>query len=191
MCFVPMCLLKALVQPSRFLETNSILVLSLLAMALIVYSIFNKGVGVLLSLYRRPVELKLICCIALGVSILQGLIYWWTGNLSVSDWRIMILMGIIGPFVEEILFRGIILNGLLTRYKAITAIVSSALLFALVHIDVSPVSSLLQNITAVAFAFAMGCVLGLIFYKTKSLLSSSILHCLVNLLGLLIEMLFS
>jgi membrane protease YdiL (CAAX protease family) len=46
-----------------------------------------------------------------------------------------ITIAIIGPIAEELLFRGMILHGFLGRYRSINAIILSALLFSLTHIN--------------------------------------------------------
>ena len=45
------------------------------------------------------------------------------------------LLVIVAPLTEELLFRGIILRGLLSRFRPVTAIVITGLLFAAVHLN--------------------------------------------------------
>lgn len=185
--FAPVCVLPAFVSISDGLFVIQCLtLLSLLVMSLIVYSVFNKGLGELFSLYRKPIRFVWVGCAVVGIAILQlglscsGLM----SNLNVTDWKLFILLVLVGPFVEEILFRGMILNGLLTRYNPILSIACSSIMFALIHFDFSPTNSALQNIMSVLFALTVGCILGYNFYKTKSLLSSSIIHSLTNMTGI-------
>lgn len=90
-----------------------------------------------------------------------------------------LLIGIIalGPILEEIFFRGIILKGLLTRYKPGMAILISAMLFALAH--GKPIQ--------IIGAFPIGIILGSVYYKTKSIGLTTLGHSFVNLTGVIIS----
>lgn len=82
---------------------------------------------------------------------------------------------LIGPIVEELIFRGAILNGMLDNYKNNRkALVLSALIFCLVHVKI------LQVIPA----FFWGIVFGYFFYQTKSILLCIALHIIVNASGI-------
>ncbi len=77
------------------------------------------------------------------------------------------LMAVVAaPIFDEGLFRGIILNGYLKNYKPLHGILISSLLFGLIH------GNLLQGIGA----FLLGIVFGWIYWQTKSLLPSILLH---------------
>jgi membrane protease YdiL (CAAX protease family) len=77
---------------------------------------------------------------------------------------------IAAPILEEILFRGIILDGFLKNYKPTPSILVSAILFAVIHANVA------QSIGALV----IGAVFGWIYFKTQSIIPSIILHALVN-----------
>jgi len=77
------------------------------------------------------------------------------------------------PILEEILFRGIILDGFLKNYKPFNAILVSGFLFALIH------GNLIQGIGALA----LGAFFGWIYWKTNSIAPSIILHAVNNCLG--------
>jgi len=82
----------------------------------------------------------------------------------------------IGPVLEELIFRGIILNGLRVKYGNNLALIVSSILFAIVHIQPA------QIITALL----MGLVFGYIFIKTNSLGLVILLHSVANLTSILI-----
>lgn len=84
-----------------------------------------------------------------------------------------ILMIIAAPVLEELIFRGIILDGLLKNYSPIKSILISSLLFGLVHLNPW------QFVTG----FILGIFSGWVYYKTRSLLPSIIIHAVVNLYG--------
>ena len=77
------------------------------------------------------------------------------------------------PIFEELLFRGIILNGLLNRYKGNQkkAILYSAIIFGVVHFNIP------QGINA----FMIGIILGGIYYYTGSMKLAIFAHFINNL----------
>ncbi|GAA4499909.1 hypothetical protein GCM10023172_19250 [Hymenobacter ginsengisoli] len=80
---------------------------------------------------------------------------------------------LLAPLLEEILFRGIILRGLLRNYSPAVAIGQSALLFGVFHLN--PAQSL--------FAMLFGVTLGWLYYRTQSLAICITMHALNNLLS--------
>ena len=84
-----------------------------------------------------------------------------------------LMVVVAAPVLEEILFRGIILDGYLKNYKPINGILVSALLFALIH------GNLAQGIGA----FLLGFLFGWIYWKTKSIIACIFLHAVNNLLA--------
>ncbi|CEJ69827.1 CAAX amino terminal protease self-immunity [Chryseobacterium oranimense G311] len=86
---------------------------------------------------------------------------------------IMIIMTVImAPIFEEIIFRGIIQKGLINKgVNPRRAIVYASIIFGLVH----------ANPWQFVGAVLLGCVLGLVYYKTKSLLLPMLLHGFNNL----------
>lgn len=79
----------------------------------------------------------------------------------------------LGPLVEELLFRGVILGGLLSHYRARWAIAGSAALFGAVHL----------NPWQFVPAFAMGLLGGWLVMRTRSLWPSVALHMGYNALA--------
>jgi membrane protease YdiL (CAAX protease family) len=77
---------------------------------------------------------------------------------------------IAAPILEEILFRGIILDGFLKNYTPLNAILVSAFMFGLIH----------GNIPQGIGAFMLGSLFGWIYWKTNSILPCMILHAINN-----------
>jgi glutamate-5-semialdehyde dehydrogenase len=77
---------------------------------------------------------------------------------------------LVAPITEEILFRGVILNGLLRACRPGAAITISAALFAFGHL----------NPWQLAVAFGFGLVLGWIYYRTSSLPLCMLGHVINN-----------
>ena len=85
-------------------------------------------------------------------------------------WSILVISVVIGPFVEELLVRGIILNGLLAHYTRASAIVWSAVLFGVYHIEP----------WQVALSFYTGLIWAWWVVRTGSLLPALFGHALIN-----------
>jgi len=85
-------------------------------------------------------------------------------------WSSFLLTAIFAPVFEEWLCRGMVLRGLLTRMKPAWAIVISALFFAVIHLN--PWQAL--------NAFAIGLVMGYVYYKTGSLWLTMLIHFVNN-----------
>lgn len=90
-----------------------------------------------------------------------------------DDPVVMIIMTVIlAPIFEEIIFRGIIQKGLVNKgIKPWKAIVYASIIFGVVH------GNPWQFISAVM----LGCILGLVYHKTKTLLLPILLHAFNNL----------
>ena len=85
-------------------------------------------------------------------------------------WSSFLLVAIFAPIFEEWLCRGMVLRGLLTKMKPCWAIVVSALFFALIHLN--PWQAL--------NAFIIGVVMGVVYYRTGSLLLTMLIHFVNN-----------
>lgn len=86
-----------------------------------------------------------------------------------------ILVAIAAPVFEEILFRGIILEGFLKNYTPWKAILWSALLFGAFHLNPW------QAIPAIG----VGILIGWIYWRTRSILPGILIHFTNNFIGFL------
>ncbi len=77
---------------------------------------------------------------------------------------------IAAPILEELIFRGVILNAFLKKYTPQKAILLSALLFGIFHL----------NIWQFMSSFTDGLFIGWIFYKTRSVIPVIFIHILHN-----------
>ncbi|BDU51259.1 CPBP family intramembrane glutamic endopeptidase [Haliovirga abyssi] len=82
----------------------------------------------------------------------------------------------IGPIFEEVVNRGIILKKLTLKYKNSTSIIVSALIFAISHFNIA------QGINA----FFLGIIFAIVYLKTNSLKTVIFMHCINNLIVILI-----
>ncbi len=88
---------------------------------------------------------------------------------------IMIVLVILPALLEEIIFRGIIMRGLIYNHGFKFALLFSSLLFSLVHFN------LIQGFSA----FFMGLVLGWLYWRYNSLLIPIIAHGFNNFLAVI------
>lgn len=79
-------------------------------------------------------------------------------------------VGLFAPFCEELLCRGIYFASYKRSGGAVSAILLSALLFALIH----------MNFNQAAYAFVMGILAALLVEATGSILMSILYHMLIN-----------
>ncbi|MBQ1672764.1 MAG: CPBP family intramembrane metalloprotease [Bacteroidales bacterium] len=92
-------------------------------------------------------------------------------------WDMIASTCILAPLLEELLCRGLMMRGMLTRMKPGRAIFWSALIFAVMHLNPW------QSIPA----FLIGLFLGWVYWRTHCLWATIFLHCLNNSLSTLIS----
>ncbi len=161
-----------------------------------VFLVYNKSAKVACSAANVKFRIgwkNTLVCIAIGAICLFGFIclascfdellrtigYGVKEDLGIPldnfGWFILtaIIGGVLPAICEELIFRGIILNGLRKNMKDGLAIVLSAAMFAIMH------GSLQQLI----YPFCMGLVFGFIAVRTGSTLSSMIIHVVSNTLS--------
>ena len=90
--------------------------------------------------------------------------------LEVPFLIMLFIIGIFGPFSEELVFRGIVYQGYKRTGTAFCAMILSALLFALMH----------MNFNQAAYAFVIGLIVVMLVEATGSLWSSVIFHMVFN-----------
>lgn len=100
-----------------------------------------------------------------------------TFNILQSGWLGIICVAVLGPILEELLFRGAITKVLLKKYKPVTAIVISGLIFGIFH----------MNPAQIVGATLIGFILGWMYYRTRSLLPCILIHILNNSLSVFLS----
>ncbi len=100
-------------------------------------------------------------------------------NENATPPSILVLMSIVlfGPLMEEIMFRGIILRGLLSKYTAKKAIIFTAILFGLIH----------MNPIQIPGAILLGIFFSWIYYRTRNIGICIMLHMVANTTTMLIQ----
>lgn len=91
---------------------------------------------------------------------------------ALSHWHpaLFLTIAILAPVLEELIFRGIILDGFLQRYDPWKAIIWSSIIFGIAHFNPWQFIS----------AFALGVVIGWLYWKTRSLGPAIFLHFFNN-----------
>jgi hypothetical protein len=84
---------------------------------------------------------------------------------------------IAAPFVEEIVFRGVVLRGLLSRMSAVPAVLLQGVLFGLAHID--PVRGT-GNVGLVAILSGVGVAFGIAAYLFRRIGPTIVAHAVFN-----------
>ncbi len=83
----------------------------------------------------------------------------------------LISTGLIGPIIEELMFRGIIYNELKNKYKIMKAILMTTIFFAVIHF----------NIIQILYALAIGFILIFVYEKYKNIKAPIVLHMASNI----------
>lgn len=95
-----------------------------------------------------------------------------------SGWLGILCVAVLGPVLEELLFRGAITKVLLQKYAPAKAILLSGLVFGVFHI----------NPAQVAGAFLTGLLLAWLYWRTRSLVACILIHILNNSLSVFLSL---
>lgn len=93
---------------------------------------------------------------------------------------VLLIISIIAPISEEILFRGIILRRLQTKFSFYSSNIIQSFLFGMYHMN------LIQGI----YSFLLSLLFGYLQFKYKTVLSSILLHITINISSLLLYLFF-
>ena len=138
-------------------------------------------VGLLLPLLPAIVGYGILCSEAdnllLSLVPMPKFIYELFRSLHTGGVAGLAVIALAAPFAEEMVFRGLILGGFLERYRVWKALLVSAALFAVVHVNPY------QFFTA----FGLGLLMAWLFWRTGSLWLCAIVHGLHNSQGWVAE----
>lgn len=93
-------------------------------------------------------------------------------NISVAIY--IICTGILGPILEELLFRGIVFNKLKTFNKQMRSILLVTIIFALFH----------TNLVQMLYAFCLGFILIYVYEKYKNIMAPILVHIASNIMNI-------
>lgn len=83
----------------------------------------------------------------------------------------VLLFGIVSPFVEEYLFRGLVFGRMKSLFTVEISIVASALFFGIYH----------KNVVQGIYGFLMGVMLAYIYERMQNIWASFLFHAIANL----------
>ncbi|MCR5283216.1 MAG: HAD hydrolase-like protein [Lachnospiraceae bacterium] len=133
---------------------------------------------------RQDWPLILASSLALSLGLNIVLIFLGFANSSESYQRVadvqysvslpvgLVIYGILMPYTEEVLFRGVLQNRIMKYYPKVLGIFLSALLFGCYH----------GNPVQIIYAFFMGLSIALVYEVYQRLSAPVIMHCGANLL---------
>lgn len=116
---------------------------------------------------------------ALPVESLSNQVALEESMISASPAYIILATVVLGPLCEELLFRGVLIQNVFKDKPWIGLVLSSSI-FALMHNGVTLTSFIIYGV--------MGCNLGLVYMKTKSIECVTIVHAFNNLLASLVAL---
>ena len=96
--------------------------------------------------------------------------------LKLPMWQMLLSIGLFGPFVEEVVFRGVMLHSYQRSGRIIGSVLLSSFLFGLMHL----------NFNQFFYGFLLGIMLALLVEATGSVLPSFIAHAIFNSLEVLL-----
>ena len=158
------------------------------------FRLFSRGKSVEPMFLERKLPRETLPYIFMGIAIITAAAYvnsfivsafdysafseemLWGQDVSANYQVVLMLFttAVVPAFVEEFLFRGLILSNLLP-YGRTTAIFASALLFGVMH----------QNVEQLFYATVAGLVLGYLYVKTRSIWVCVLLHFVNNFTSVL------
>lgn len=127
----------------------------------------------------------LLTQIVVGVLVLALKIPFTSNVRDVADLRadrgyvlsLLVLAVVAAPIAEEIVFRGVVMRGLLSRHGAVVAVGLQGALFGLAHFD--PIRGT-GNIGLILVLGSVGCVLGGAAYFFRRIAPTMIAHAILN-----------
>lgn len=116
--------------------------------------------------------ITLLVLLALGQSLENPqLDFLLPGDLSLLNaFYMIILAGVVAPFAEELLFRGVLYSMLRKKWSVFPSVMLSSFVFGLIH----------GNIAVGLTGFLIGIVAALVFEYSKSLWTSVVVHVINN-----------
>lgn len=167
-----------------FLVSNLFSELIVLLPVLIMVLRYHDNLKVLIPLKKIKISSALLTLLYLVmlfplISFVNTLSMLFVDNtvMEISDsivsapmWQMVLSIGIVGPFVEEIVFRGAFLHCYQRTGRIVGSIVLSSVLFGVMH----------MNFNQFAYATVIGIMFSLLVEATGSVLTSYLAHAVFN-----------
>lgn len=164
---------------------------------MLIYKLKHKDISEYVPSRKVPtIILMMSGCLAIGMRLLVAVYYALVQKVEIFEKSIqeatllspdittiaqaliaVFSILVVAPLFEEFLFRGLVMGELLTIMRPWAAITLQALLFGIAH------GVLFQSV----FAFAVGIVLGIVYYRTRSIKAASVCHSMFNASAVLMQ----
>ncbi|MBQ7678671.1 MAG: CPBP family intramembrane metalloprotease [Butyrivibrio sp.] len=110
-------------------------------------------------------------CNAISMLFVENTVLTISGQvLSEPMWKMLLSIGLFGPFVEEFVFRGVFFHSYRRSGRVLGSAILSGVCFGLMH----------MNLNQAAYAFFIGLMFALIVEATGSVLATFIAHAVFN-----------
>lgn len=170
-----------------FIDT-SLLIITIITFVIFIIIFYKKYKNFQIK-YNQKLEIKdILLLVLLGILlncsynlIMESInsLYQFTDAYNVTKINFItsiIATGILGPILEEFLFRGLVYNKLKLFNKKMTAIVLTSIIFALFH----------QNFIQVLYTFCLSFILIYVYEKYKTLKAPIIVHIASNIINVFV-----
>jgi membrane protease YdiL (CAAX protease family) len=135
----------------------------------------------------------LVTQIVVGLIVVTFKVPFTSNVRDVSDFHadrgyvvsLLVLAVVAAPICEEIVFRGVMLRGLLSRNGAVVAIGVQGVLFGLAHFD--PIRGT-GNIGLIMVLSSVGCVLGGAAFLIRRIAPTMIAHAIMNAIAMVLAL---
>lgn len=131
----------------------------------IMFYVLAQGLGYVFSILGNLINMAVASATGRDVFHMNPV----NSMLLELDWMMILYIAVLGPVIEEYIFRGFLLNRL-RPFGEKAAILFSALAFGLFH----------GNLTQALYAAAIGLILGYTAVKTGRMRYNCLLHILIN-----------
>lgn len=135
------------------------------------FQIGSIKIGILVSVAVIAIQIGIVSPITSAIPIPESLESIFLALAKQNGIFSFITIVIAAPILEELIFRGIMLDGLLKIYSPLKAILISSLLFGVIHL----------NPWQFVAAFVIGIFSGWVYYKTQKLTLCILIHFSNNL----------
>lgn len=164
---------------NEFLGNNQIYIVGIISLIFI---------PLLISEYKKykkennksKIQISYLLLVGIIVSLIYNIFAYYMNdfifktNLFNENNHILITLlatGVLGPIIEELMFRGIIYNEFKNKFTNMQAILLTTTFFAIIHF----------NIFQMVYAFAIGFILIFVYEKYKTIKAPIILHMMSNI----------
>lgn len=164
---------------TNYINSKSIIIILIISIIFIpilykVYKKYKRENSFQLNDIAFPITLGITISLVYNIILFQlNNLFNFTDKFNLSTMSIftqIICSGILGPILEEFIFRGVVYNNLKKFNKPMTAIILSSVIFSLFHLDI------IESI----YTFGVSFMLIYLYEKYKTLKAPILMHIFLN-----------